>query len=66
MSTTITAFRDAHNWRPEPAAEAEDDAPPNAVETALTLLRAIAEDPLVRGSHRIAARRYLRRLEQAA
>jgi len=64
MSTTLrTAFRDAHDWRPEPAPEALDDIPPDATAFARWLLRAIAEDALLRPSHRVAARRYLRRLE---
>jgi hypothetical protein len=58
-----TAFADAHHWRPEPAPEAADEAVPTAVELALHLLREIAEDPVLRGRQRVAARRYLRRLE---
>jgi hypothetical protein len=58
------AFAEAHRWAPEPAPEAREDAAPDAVELALHLLRSIAEDPLLRGQQRVAARRYLRRLEQ--
>jgi hypothetical protein len=36
------------------------------VEVALGILHAIAEDPYVRSSHRLAARRHLRKLQQAA
>jgi hypothetical protein len=56
-------FDEVHHWQPEPAPEAPDDARPNAIELALRLLTQIAEDPYVRGSHRVAARRYLHRLE---
>ena len=50
-------------------AAAEDQAEPGtsgAAELALTLLRAIAEDPVLRSSHRVAARGHLRRLSQLA
>ncbi len=51
--------------RGEPEREPEP-VPVNSVELALRLLLAIAEDPKVCGSHRIAARRHLRRLERQA
>jgi hypothetical protein len=60
------AFAGAHHWRPEPAAEAQDDIEPDPIELALRLLSQIAEDPYLRGSHRVQARRYLRRLEAQA
>jgi len=64
MSASIdTAFRAAHDWRPEPAPEAEDDGAPNARDVAIGILMLIAEDPLLRPSQRMQARRYLRRLE---
>ncbi len=60
-----TAFAEAHQWRPEPAPEAaEPDVDP--VTVALRLLRTIAEDALLRPSHRVAARRWLRQLQAAA
>jgi hypothetical protein len=60
------AFIEAHSWRPEPAQEpaAEPDVDP--VTVALHLLREIAEDALLRPSHRVAARRWLRRLQADA
>jgi hypothetical protein len=61
-----TAFAEARSWRPEPAPEARDDAEPTAVELALHLLREIAEDPVLRSSYRVAARRWLRRLQASA
>jgi hypothetical protein len=61
----MTDFADAHRWTPEPAPEAQDDAESDAIELALHVLRKIAEDPFVRGRRRVAARRYLRRLEAA-
>ena len=66
MSLTLeSAFADAHHWHPEPAAEAADEPQADSVTVALRLLVAIAEDPHVRPSHRMAARRHLRRLERA-
>lgn len=62
MSRIATAFRDAHNWRPEAAPEADDRAAPNAADVAISILLLIAEDPLLRPSQRMQARRYLRRL----
>lgn len=65
MSASIsTAFRQAHDWHPEPAPEAEDEALPSAADVAVSILLVIAEDPLLRPSQRMRARRYLRRLEQ--
>jgi hypothetical protein len=63
-SATQSAFAEAHRWAPDPAPEARDEAVPDVVELAAHLLREIAEDPLLRGKQRLAARRYLRRLEQ--
>jgi hypothetical protein len=50
------------------AAEQTDGVPAEtpAVALALQLLAQIADDPLIRGSYRAAARRHLRDLERAA
>lgn len=65
MSASIgTAFREARRWRPEPAAEAQDDELPSAADVAIGILMLIAEDPLLRPSQRMRARRYLRRLDR--
>jgi hypothetical protein len=64
LMSAASLFAEAHRWTPEPAPEAGEDAGPCAVELAIHLLRSIAEDPLLRGQQRVAARRYLRRLEQ--
>jgi hypothetical protein len=46
----------------EPEAPDAADAERRAVALAVSLLRAIGEDPLLRPSHRVAARRHLKRL----
>ncbi len=56
------ALRAACRGNPEP----EPPVPRTATELAMTLLHAIAEDPGLRGSHRIAARRHFRQLERLA
>jgi hypothetical protein len=61
-----TSFAAAHSWRPEPAPEVEGEPDADPVTVAVHLLRAIAEDALVRPSHRVAARRCLRRLGEGA
>lgn len=60
-----SAFADAKSPLPEPPEEPQLEEAPGAVELAVALLRRIGEDPGLRPSHRVAARRYLRRLGDA-
>ncbi|HVC62375.1 MAG TPA: hypothetical protein VND19_18685 [Acetobacteraceae bacterium] len=60
-----SAFAAAHRWQPEPAPEAPPDPVPATTDVALRLLHQIAEDPMLRPSYRVAARRHLRRLAEA-
>lgn len=48
---------------PEPPEEPEIEEAPGAVELAVGLIAKLAEDPLVPGSYRLAARRHLKRLK---
>lgn len=67
MSASLSsAFADARQWQVEPTPEAVPDMPADTVTVALELLRRIAEDPILRPSYRIAARRHLRRLKGEA
>jgi hypothetical protein len=64
------SFASSHRYSLDPdfRLEAPEQEPeePTATELALRLLSAIAESPLVCGSHRAAARRHLRKLERQA
>ncbi len=62
MSDLAAAFRAARRYDAE---DVPDDAPATAAEVALRLLHYLAEDPLVCGRYRMAARRHLRRLREA-
>ena len=55
-------FRASHRYAEPVAAEAPDEAEESTADFALRLVRSIAEDPLVSGRYRIAARRHLARL----
>lgn len=62
------AFKHTHKQRsvePDPDGGSEPRELP-AVDLALRLLAKIAEDPLITGSYRVAARRHLHRLRAAA
>jgi hypothetical protein len=57
------------SWQPDTeGAETDDAADDSAIVTsvavAVALLQRIAEDPLLRPSHRVAARRHLRQIER--
>jgi hypothetical protein len=51
-------------WAARVAEPLSEPPQPSAVELAIELLVAIAEDPMIRGSHRAAARRHLRKLQK--
>jgi hypothetical protein len=60
------------DWQPATEGAEPDDAADGglasivgSVEVAVALLQRIAEDPLLRPSHRVAARRHLRQIERA-
>jgi hypothetical protein len=61
----------APSWQPATEGAEPDDAADGgltsivtSVEVAVALLQRIAEDPLLRPSHRVAARRHLRQIER--
>jgi len=58
-----SAFRDGQPWQPEPDPGAPGAPELPAVTMAISLLHAIAEDPLMRPSYRTAARGYLADIE---
>lgn len=63
-TTTIDSSGYSELWRTEPAPETAEETP-DAVQLAVTLLARIGEDPMLRPSYRIAARRYFRELRKA-
>ncbi len=65
-ATTRRAFAADASPMPEPPGEIEIEGAPEAVGLAEALLTKIAEDPGLRPSYRMAARRYFRELRKAA